>query len=107
SRIEGNPAAAALAGTGSNGSLRALLFELLEASLDLPVTGSDLVLIEVNEFDGLLKCKQMLFPVVPLEGACYSGLGALAARIAKTAKNGSYDPHARQPGDIANHVGKL
>jgi len=55
SGIKGHPAPAALAGTGSNESLRALLFELLEANLDLPVTGGDLVLVEVNEFDGLLK----------------------------------------------------
>ena len=55
--IEGYPTAATLAATGSDRSLRALLLELLEASFDLSVTGGDLVLIELDEFDRLLKRK--------------------------------------------------
>ena len=52
--IEGNLAAPPPAGAVSEGSLRAPFLELLEASLDLAVTGGDLVLVEVDEFEGLL-----------------------------------------------------
>jgi hypothetical protein len=99
--IEGHPAATALARTGSDRSLGALLLELLEASLDLPVTGADLALVKVDEFDSLLERKQMLFTIVSFEGARHSGLGTFAAwvakfgqfdRIALTAKDGLYDP---------------
>ena len=77
--------------------------ELLEGKkpLILPVTGGHLLLVELHKFDGLLKCKQMLFTVVPFEGAGHSGLGTFAAWVAKfgqltdrlTAKNGLYNPH--------------
>lgn len=52
-RIEGNPAAPALVAAGSQGSLRALVLELLQASLDLAITGDDLALVELDEFDGV------------------------------------------------------
>jgi hypothetical protein len=53
--IKANPAAATLAAAGTDRTLRALLLELLEASFDLAVTGGDLLLIELDQFDGLLK----------------------------------------------------
>jgi len=55
--IEGNSAAATLAATGSSWNFSALLRELLEASFDLAVTGGGLALIELDEFDSLLKRK--------------------------------------------------
>ena len=102
--IEGNPAAPAPAGAGSEGSLRAPVLELLEAGLDLAVAGDNLALVELDEFEGLLERKQMLFTVVPFKGASYSGLGAVTARVAQfgqfdrialPAKDGLYDPHSR------------
>jgi NAD(P)H-nitrite reductase large subunit len=55
--IEGDLAATTLAATGTDRTVHALLLELLEASFDLAVTGGDLLLIELDEFDGLLKRK--------------------------------------------------
>ena len=81
--IEGNPAAPAPAGAVSEGSLRAPVLELLEAGLDLAVAGGNLALVELDEFEGLLERKQMLFTVVPFKGASYSGLGAVTARVAQ------------------------
>ena len=81
--VEGNTGAPPLAGAGSARGLGALVLELLEAGLDLAVTGGDLVLVELHEFDGLLERKQMLGAVVSFEGAGHSGLGALAAGVAQ------------------------
>jgi len=105
-----------LRGRAVRGVFGLLSSKLLEAGLDLAVAGDNLALVELDEFEGLLERKQMLFTVVPLEGASYGGLGAVTARVAQfgqfdrialPAKDGLYDPHSCHSRDVADHVGKL
>src|SRR5215470_4215436 len=84
--------------------------------LDLFVAGRQLLLVEVDELDGLAQLEQMLRSPIALKSAGDSLLGILTALISQrsqplwiplSTENRTNDSHARDPGDVRDHLREL
>ena len=91
-------------------------FENRELGIDLSITGSDLLIVELEHLDHLIESKKMFWFEVTMErlGDLILRVFAFAVaelseniRVAFAIENGLDDTHASQAGDIGKDIGEF